>query len=261
MKMTGLQKNKTGSFYLCGIVFILLTCFFLSGSSTEASIKEKIQETYKTAKEIPESMKGTYKSIEEFIDGVNNFVGKIQRVISMTGFKPIAFLIIVIFLSSGLSAIGVPRGMLSFFISLALVNTIWIIWKMSFGNTQMGEYLSIIKTNLILLFPFMLIFSIKSGWPFITKSLKNMKARLTGEELKLKRKEINSLSRLLLEENMKLHNQIQANIDNDELSTGLSSDTKKLINKMRKLLDLLEKKSESGFLGLKDEQDSKRKIL
>ena len=72
-----------------------------------------------------------------------------------------------------------------------------------------------------------------------------MKARLTGEELKLQRKEISSLSRLLLEENMKLHNQIQANIDSAELSTGLSSDTKKLINKMRKLLDTLEEKDKA----------------
>jgi len=231
-------------YYFRRMVFFLLACLLMFGSSTEvfAGIKDKIQETYKSAIEIPANMKETYKSMEEFIDGINSFAGKVKSVTGMIGFKPIALLIIVAFLSSGLSAIGVPSGMLSFFISLALVNTIWIMWKMSFVDTQVGEYLSIIKTNLILLFPFILIFSIKSGWPFITKSLKKMKARLTGEELKLQRKEINSLSRLLLEENMKLHNQIQAEIDSDELSTGLSSDTKKLINKMRKLLDTLEEK-------------------
>ena len=241
--LTDLQKNKTGSFYLCCIVFFLLVCLFLSASSTEAFfVKEKIQETYKSAIEIPENMKETYKSMEEFIGGVNSFADKVKSVTGMVGFKPIMLLIIVIFLSSGLSSIGVPRGMLSFFISLAFVNTIWIMWKMSFTDTQAAEYLSIIKTNLILLFPLILIFSIKSGWPFIKKSLQKMKARLTGEELQLQRKEINSLSRILLEENMKLHNQIQAEIDSDELSTGLSSDTKKSINKMRKLLDTLEEK-------------------
>jgi len=237
----GFIKTRPG---ITCMVFFLLACLLVSGSSTEvfAGIKDKIQETYKSAIEIPANMKETYKSIEEFVDGINSFAGKVKSVTGMIGFKPIMLLIIIFFLSSGLSAIGVPRGIASFFISLAMVNTIWIMWKMSFVDTQIGEYLTIIKTNLILLFPFILIFSIKSGWPFIKKSLQKMKARLTGEELQLKRKEINSLSRLLLEENMKLHNQIQTEIDSDELSTGLSSDTKKLMNKMRKLLDTLEGK-------------------
>jgi len=237
-------KNKAGSFYLRRIVFLLLACLLLSGSFTEsfAGPIEWAKEKYNAAKEIPENMKKTYKSIEEFMDGVNSFVGKVQRVTDMIGFKPIALLIIVFFLSSGLSSVGVPKGKASFLTALALTDMIWLAWKMSFSDTQSAEYFSIVKANLILLSPFILIFSIKEGRPFIAKSLKKMKVRLLGEELKLRRREINSLSRLLLEENVKLHNQIQANIDNDELSTGLSSETKKFITEMRKLLDTLEKK-------------------
>ena len=242
--LTASLKNKAAGFYLRRIVFILLACFLLSGSFTKASAGpvDWAKEKYQAAKEIPENMKKTYKSIEEFIDGINSYVSKIQRVANTIGFKPIMLLIIVFFLSSGLSSVGVPKGKASFLTALALTNTIWIAWKISFDNTQFDEYLSILKANLILLSPFILIFSIKSGWPFMAKSLKRMKVKLMGEELKAKRREINSLSRLLLEENIKLHNQIQANIDSDELSIGLSSDTKKLINEMKKLLDLLEKK-------------------
>ncbi|MCL1912209.1 MAG: hypothetical protein FWG13_08385 [Leptospirales bacterium] len=241
--ITASSENKAGSFYLRRIVFLLLGCLLLSTPAFSFSFTEKIQETFKSAKEIPENMKRTFKSIEEFIDGVNSFVGKIHSVAAMIGFKPIALLIIIFFLSSGLTSVGVPKGKASFLTSLALADTVWVLWKMSFSDTQFAEYLSIAKTNLILLLPFIVIFSIHKGRPFIAKSLRRIKARLSGEELKLRRKEITSLSRLLLEENVKLHNQIQENIDNDELYAELSPDAKKLIDEIRKLLDLLEKKN------------------
>jgi len=236
--ITALSENKAGSFYLRRIVFLLLACLLLSSFSCA----EKIQETYKSAKEIPDNVKKTYKSIEELIDGVNSFIGKIQSVAGMIGFKPIALLIIVFFLSSGLSSVGVPRGKAAFLASLALADVIWVAWKMSFSDTQFAEYLSIAKANLIILIPFILVFSVNKGRPFIAKSLRRIKTRLSGEELKERRREINFLSRLLLEENVKLHNQIQSNMDDDELSAELSPETKKLIHEIRKLLDLLEKK-------------------
>jgi hypothetical protein len=220
------RKTRRVKVFSC--VLLLLAGVLLSACSSETSITSEIS-TY-------------YKSIQDFLSGVNKFFSAMYYVTSLVGFKPIALLIAVFILSSGLSSIGIPKGRAAFFTSLVIADTIWILWKYSFDSPA-EEYWTIVKSTFVLLIPFLFLLILKKLAPVLIAFLKKLRPRSRGHEVKFTRREINSLSRQLLEKNVELHNQIQTNMDEDETATGINSETKKRITEIKKLLDLLEKKN------------------
>lgn len=237
------RRLPAGCLKVLSCVLLLLTAgLLLSACSSETSITSEIS-TY-------------YKSIQDFLSGVNKFFSALYYVTSLIGFNPIALLIAVFILSSGLSSIGIPKGKAAFFTALAIADTIWILWKYSFDSPA-EEYWTIVKSTFVLLIPFLFLMILKKGAPALIALFKKLRARSRGHELKFMRREINSLSRLLLEKNVELHNQIQTNMDEDETSAGINSETKKHINEIKKLLELLEKKNTLKNRGTANESPEK----
>jgi len=198
-------------------------------------------EAVTSAKTTSSGMMSAWDDIKGFMNSVSTFFSTLSSIVSLLGFKTIALLIAVLMLSSGFSAIGVPKGRISFFLALAVADAIWILFKMSFGD-PLSDYLStVIKSTLIVSLPFLAVVIIKKIWPRMRSRLRNVFARFTGHDIKRKRDEVNFLLRMILSKGIDLHNDIQENMEQDSASTGLSSGTIKEIHEIKKLLDALEK--------------------
>lgn len=112
----------------------------------------------------------TLKGFGRFLDSIRSIINAISAVI---GIEVILLLIAASLISGGLSLLGIPKGKLSFFCSLLTADLFWFIWAKSFNPDSLdlfGKILSILKTNLILIIPFVIIYFFRS--PAMSKKIK-----------------------------------------------------------------------------------------
>jgi hypothetical protein len=109
----------------------------------------------------------TIKDIRTTTDGVTRFFTAISRVISkvtsFTGWRVFALLFGVILISSVLTFIGIPRGGLSFIVSLAIADWIWVLWGKSITPDAPFNYAAVLKANAVLLLPFFAVLLLKKN--------------------------------------------------------------------------------------------------
>jgi len=107
----------------------------------------------------------TYKQIKTTFDGLSRFLDNIYSFISaisnLLGYRAIALFFAIAFTSAGLSAIGFPKGKTSFFISMIIINILWFTWNTSFEIDYLYTIGTMLKTNSIILFPYILFLIIK----------------------------------------------------------------------------------------------------
>lgn len=104
----------------------------------------------------------TIKGFGRFLDSMRSVINIVSTVI---GIEVIILLIAVSILSGALSLLGIPKGRFSFFCSLAIADMFWFVWAKSFNPESLdlaGKILSILKTNLILIIPFIIIYFFRS---------------------------------------------------------------------------------------------------
>nr|MBP6291107.1 hypothetical protein [Spirochaetota bacterium] len=63
--------------------------------------------------------------------------------------------------SAGLSAIGFPKGKTTFFIAFIIDNILWYTWNKSFGIDYTATVLTMLKTNAVIVFPYIIFIIIK----------------------------------------------------------------------------------------------------
>lgn len=116
---------------------------------------------------ISSTLSDTKDAAEALVKLIDIVTSAMQTVTSMIGFKVLLLFLAVILLSSGLAFFGIPRGKASFFISLTIVNLFWIALERSF-NTESYDYIfTMLKTNLVLLLPFLILFILSRLLPSI----------------------------------------------------------------------------------------------
>lgn len=185
--------------------------------------------------------------IKSTLSGIAAFVSRISDIASFVGFRTILLLIGVIIISSGLSSTGIAKGRPAFFLALAITDAVCIIWMSSFsgfGESPLKELLPLLKSNLYIMLPFLGLWLLKRLVPLLRVWFKRLLFAVTGRSLSEKRRQIGSLSRLLLAKNVELHNAILDNLENKS-STGLSSETKKNIKEIEKLVRALKKQGKT----------------
>jgi hypothetical protein len=117
-----------------------------------------------------EETTGIIKGFGRFFDSIKSIINIISAVI---GIEVILLLIAASIISGGLSLLGIPKGKFSFFCSLLIADLFWVLWAKSFNPDSFdffGKILSILKTNLILIIPFIIIYFFRS--PVMTKKIK-----------------------------------------------------------------------------------------
>jgi hypothetical protein len=113
----------------------------------------------------------------EFIKGFGRFFDSIRSIINIIsaviGIEVILLLITASLISGGLSLLGIPKGKFSFFCSLFIADLFWILWAKSFNPDSfdlLGKIILILKTNLILIIPFIIVYFFRS--PMMSKKIK-----------------------------------------------------------------------------------------
>lgn len=111
----------------------------------------------------------TIKDLRNTADGVTRFFSAISSVISAvtscTGWRAFVLLFGVICISAVLTFVGIPRGGVSFLISLAAADWIWVLWEKSFTPNQPMQYGPLLKANAVLLLPFLVVMMLKKIFP------------------------------------------------------------------------------------------------
>jgi len=101
------------------------------------------------------------KDVHRFMEGWNTFFTRLSAVTSLVGFKTVLLFLAVLVISSGLSAIGIPRGKFSFFSALFIIDMVWIAFKDSFNPGTLDYLGPIIRANLTLSIPVLLLYGVR----------------------------------------------------------------------------------------------------
>ena len=184
----------------------------------------------------------TLGEIKAFMSGIAGFFSKIASLFGFVGFKTIALLIGVFVISSGLTSTGVAGGKASFFLALAIIDAVIILWMMSFEDGLTDGAPALVKSNLFLIVPFLALWIVRKLVPAARRQTKRIAFAAIGQNAKLRRREVSEISRRLLEANVQLNNSISEDLDKSGWS-GMSSAAKANIKEMKRLINALEKHS------------------
>jgi rRNA-processing protein FCF1 len=135
-----------------------------------------------------ESIRESVEKIKQFADSLSKFFETVWGVVSfigsLFGAKALLLLLGVMVFSGLFATLGLPRGKLSFCISLGCADFIWIAWRNSFEGVDAGFIFDIIKVNLVLLTPFVIIQLSKRYYPVIAhacvRSFRRIKRKKRG---------------------------------------------------------------------------------
>lgn len=122
------------------------------------------------------NIKSTLTELKETVYGIGAVFRALDYFTSTIGFSTILLFLVVAAISSALRIIGIPRGKISFLISLVIANFLWLSLNNSFNPDTSGFSNSMIKANAILIGPAFLIMLFRFLYPRIKK--------MTGSALK-----------------------------------------------------------------------------
>ncbi len=205
-----------------------------------------------TLRDIKDAISGfsnTLRDIKDAISGFSHFIQQITRIVEtisdIVGIQVLILLIVVSIIASGLAAIGIPRGKMSFFLSLIFTDCLWALWSTSFDPGSYAFIYDITKTNLILLSPYLLLLLVKRYWPDIKRFCGKLRNKIlsrppdvvTIKEFFQWKKQYQSLNVSLLES---LDNDLAAK-END--SVTISKETIRLLDSLDAYIQHFNKKS------------------
>ena len=136
-----------------------------------------------------DSIRESAAAIKNFADSLSKFFETVGSVISfigsLIGAKALLLLAGAMIFSALLSMLGIPKGKLSFFISLICADCIWAAWRKSFEGMDSGFIWEMVKANLILIAPFLAIHLIRRYYPHLARAIRRMHGRIIGKDKKM----------------------------------------------------------------------------
>ncbi|MBP7583972.1 MAG: hypothetical protein KBA61_08060 [Spirochaetes bacterium] len=157
---------KTASIFLSIAVLLSLVHFAAPGNAPGGSANCAFGD-------IVEDVRGSINAMKEKIHGLATFVetvtGAVKTIVSLAGIRAVMLLLGVMLISSLAYHLGVPRGKLSFLLSLACADALWVLWHRSFGPLDAAFAFTVAKTTLTVLAPFIAISLIGRAWPSLAR--------------------------------------------------------------------------------------------
>ena len=161
---------KIQSYLILPILFTVFFSFHSPGrhdvscvpciTEARAGITSTFQEASNTVKELKSAAEGAGR----FFSAVSSVISALT---SFAGWRAFVLLFGVILISAVLTFIGIPRGGISFLISLAVADWIWVLWAKSFTPDAPVQYAPLIQANAVLLLPLAVVMVIKKILPRI----------------------------------------------------------------------------------------------
>lgn len=177
----------------------------------------------------------TLRELNDVMQGMHNVISGFSFISDTIGFGTILLLIAVIVLSAGYSALGMARGKASFLSSLATADALWIFWKVSF-NTPPSEYLfSIVRANLIVLSPLIIVAIVSRAAPRLRQKINVSLGSLMKNKKSMEASEAAALFEEFRERETRLNHAFQ----DDILASGGAGEPVR--KSMEELRDTLEK--------------------
>lgn len=121
----------------------------------------------------------TLQELAHYVTAIKEFLATIHSFLSVIGLNTLVLLLMILFFSAGLTALGVPRGKISFVLSLGIADMLWILWEKNFNPLTLDFFLQVLKANAIISHPVIAVFIIKTFFPKISKKIKNLKSRIS----------------------------------------------------------------------------------
>ena len=220
------------------IYFVLIFSFLLTPAAGTAQwhsgISGPIEKISSGINEIKESVNETkelFVSINKFIKTVS---APVKAVSSLLGGTTLILLLFVLIISSGLGALGIPKGKFTFFTALFIADSLWMAWGSSINADTLIYFLKIIKTNVILLSPVIIYLIIKKYSPDIFRRFKN---KITGRGIKIQ--EAQFLSERFSDESLQLIKALSGDMGSGKTNGTifLSDASRSSIVRIKKLLD------------------------
>ena len=109
-----------------------------------------------------DQLKTSLERTEQFITKIYN---TIKAITSFAGLKTIIVLILTFILASGIGTTGIARGKNNFILSLLVIDLLWYFWFGVFYDEKKELIQDMIKSNLLILSPFLLIILLKYLMP------------------------------------------------------------------------------------------------
>ena len=208
-----------------------LTAQWHSGISTPVEkISAGIQEFHESIKETKE----LFTSINKFFTTISSAVKKVS---SLVGGTTLLLLFFVLIISSGLGALGLPKGRITFFTALFISDILWLVWGSSTGAHMLSYFLMIAKTNGIVLSPFIIYLILKKFSPPLFSRLRKALPFSAGKSLHLKEAEF--LTERFSDESLNLIKNISGDIETGRLNGEifLSDASRSSLANIKKLLE------------------------
>ena len=136
------------------------------------------------------------QEISDILKGIQSFIASLSSISilsNMIGLETILLFVSVVLLSTGFSALGVPKGKFSFLISLVTADGLWILWKVSMNAGFPGYFIPIIKSNLIVLSPFLIVTILGTMFPLLWTRFKRAIVSLFSRKRTMDRKKLLAL--------------------------------------------------------------------
>jgi len=186
----------------------------------------------------------SFDDIKNFISGINTIISGISDIAGTLGFSTIILFMGILIISAGLSAIGIPRGKISFIISLLAADFLWIFFKKSFNPESISYMVPVIKSNVIIILPLLTIFIIKKLNPKIFRPLFDTARDLFRRDSAVDRKEILVHSRDLSVISQEVQHDLFEQLLQKDHAKGIiiSSEVRTKLERMNNIISRLMKK-------------------
>ncbi len=187
--------------------------------------------------EITESL----QNISDMLKGIQSFfssLSKISIISNVIGLETLLLLAAVILFSAGLSALGIPKGKLAFLLSLCTADCLWILWKVSM-KAALPEYLpQILKSNLVVLSPFLAVSILAALLPLFWGKFKRRVLPLFRKRRALDRRALLAAYDEYLAQSALFHRQVasEALVSGESEKVILSGETMETIENLKAAL-------------------------
>ena len=136
------------------------------------------------------------REISDILKGLRSFIeslSSISIVSNIIGLETFLLFVSVVVLSIVFSALGVPKGRFSFLLSLVTADSLWILWKASMKAGFPGYLIPIIKSNLVVLSPFLIVTILGAAFPLLWTKSKRALSSLIRTKRTMDRKKLLAL--------------------------------------------------------------------
>lgn len=219
------------------LIFSILLAPALSTAQWHSGISGPFEKISTGINEIKDSINETKELFVPINKFITTIASPIKKISSLVGGSTLIMLLFILIISSGLSALGIPKGRFTFFTALIIADSLWLAWGHSINTDMLFYFFKIAKTNAILLSPLFLYIIVKK---YFSSFLKGLTVKIPFKSEKgMHIKEAEFLNERFSDESLIFIKKFSRDMEGKEINGKifLSDESRNSINNIKKLLE------------------------